>query len=119
MIVDTGASDYALGAVLSQVSDSGKHPIAFDSHKLLPEELNYEINDKEIVGIVWALKRWRAFLISCSSPFKVLTNHFPLQYYTPSKILTHCKACWAEFPSEFHFSIAYHPGCLETLPDAL
>ncbi|MBW0463255.1 hypothetical protein O181_002970 [Austropuccinia psidii MF-1] len=34
-IVDTDASDYALGAVLSQVSDSGKHPIAFDSCKHL------------------------------------------------------------------------------------
>ncbi|MBW0549445.1 hypothetical protein O181_089160 [Austropuccinia psidii MF-1] len=39
-IVDTDASDYALGAVLSQVNDSGKHPIAFDSCKLLPAELN-------------------------------------------------------------------------------
>ncbi|MBW0555260.1 hypothetical protein O181_094975 [Austropuccinia psidii MF-1] len=40
-IVETDASDYALGAVLSQVTYSGKHPIAFDSHKLLPAELNY------------------------------------------------------------------------------
>ncbi|MBW0529951.1 hypothetical protein O181_069666 [Austropuccinia psidii MF-1] len=37
-IVETDASDYALGAVLSQVNDSGKHPIAFDSRKLLPAE---------------------------------------------------------------------------------
>ncbi|MBW0525022.1 hypothetical protein O181_064737 [Austropuccinia psidii MF-1] len=36
IIVETDASDYALGAVLSQVNDSGKHPIAFDSHKLFP-----------------------------------------------------------------------------------
>ncbi|MBW0589470.1 hypothetical protein O181_129185 [Austropuccinia psidii MF-1] len=28
-IVETDASDYALGAVLSQVSGSGKHPITF------------------------------------------------------------------------------------------
>ncbi|MBW0588358.1 hypothetical protein O181_128073 [Austropuccinia psidii MF-1] len=55
-IVETDASDYALGAVLSQISDSGKHPIAFDSHKLLPAEFNYEIHDKELLGIFWALK---------------------------------------------------------------
>ncbi|MBW0493990.1 hypothetical protein O181_033705 [Austropuccinia psidii MF-1] len=30
-IVETDASDYAFGAVLSQISDSGKHPIAIDS----------------------------------------------------------------------------------------
>ncbi|MBW0489888.1 hypothetical protein O181_029603 [Austropuccinia psidii MF-1] len=55
-IVETDASDYALGAVLIQISDSGKHPIAFDSHKCLPAELNYEIHDKELLGIVWALQ---------------------------------------------------------------
>ncbi|MBW0509306.1 hypothetical protein O181_049021 [Austropuccinia psidii MF-1] len=51
-IVETNASNYALGAVLSQVSDSEKHPIAFDSRKLIPAELNYEIHDKELLGIV-------------------------------------------------------------------
>ncbi|MBW0549839.1 hypothetical protein O181_089554 [Austropuccinia psidii MF-1] len=45
-IGNTDASDYALGAVLSHVNDSGKHPIAFDSCKLLPAELNYEIHEK-------------------------------------------------------------------------
>ncbi|MBW0517522.1 hypothetical protein O181_057237 [Austropuccinia psidii MF-1] len=63
-IVKTDASDYALGAVLSQVNHTGKHPIAFDSCKLLPAELNYEIYDKELLGIVWYLKHWRAFLLS-------------------------------------------------------
>ncbi|MBW0532091.1 hypothetical protein O181_071806 [Austropuccinia psidii MF-1] len=70
-IVQTDASNYALGAVLSQVSDSGKHPIAVDSFKLIPAELNYEIHDTELLGIVWALNHWRAFLLSLSSPFEV------------------------------------------------
>ncbi|MBW0483326.1 hypothetical protein O181_023041 [Austropuccinia psidii MF-1] len=118
-LVETDASDYALGSVLSQVYDSGKHPIAFDSHKLLPEELNYEIHDKELLGIVSALKHWRAFLLSLSSSFDVLTNHSSLQYLMSSKILTCHQACWAEFLSEFHFSITYCAGHLATLPDAL
>ncbi|MBW0568077.1 hypothetical protein O181_107792, partial [Austropuccinia psidii MF-1] len=117
-IVETDASDYALGAVLSHISDSGKHPIAFDSHKILPAELNYEIHDKELLGIVWALKRWRAFFLSLSASSEVLTNHSSFQYYMSSKILTCRQACWAEFLSEFHFSITYRPGHLATLPDA-
>ncbi|MBW0583764.1 hypothetical protein O181_123479 [Austropuccinia psidii MF-1] len=36
-----------------------------------------------------------------------------------SNILTHHQARWAEFLSEFHFSITYLPGGLATLPDAL
>ncbi|MBW0485285.1 hypothetical protein O181_025000 [Austropuccinia psidii MF-1] len=58
-IVETDACDYVLGAVLSQVNDPGKNPIAFESCKLLPTELNQEIHDKELLGIVWALKHWR------------------------------------------------------------
>ncbi|MBW0574828.1 hypothetical protein O181_114543 [Austropuccinia psidii MF-1] len=114
-IVETDASNYALGAVLSQVSDSGKHPIAFNSRKLIPEELNYEIHDKELLGIVWALKRWRAFLLSLSSPFEVLTNHSSLQYFMSTKGLTCRQARWAEF----HLSITYRPGRLATLLDSL
>ncbi|MBW0513347.1 hypothetical protein O181_053062 [Austropuccinia psidii MF-1] len=118
-IVETDASDYSLGAVLSQVNDSGKHPIAFDSRKLLPVELNYEINDKELLGRDWALKCWRAFLLSLSNSFEVLTDHSSLQYFISSKVLTCCQARWAEFCSEFHFTITYHPGRRATLPDAL
>ncbi|MBW0565704.1 hypothetical protein O181_105419, partial [Austropuccinia psidii MF-1] len=118
-IVETDGSDYALGAVLSKVSDSGKHPIAFYIGRLIPAELNYEIHDKELLVIVWALKCWRAFLLSLSSPFEVLTNHSSLQYFMSSKVLTCCQARWAGFLSEFHSSITYRPGCLATLPDAL
>ncbi|MBW0566537.1 hypothetical protein O181_106252 [Austropuccinia psidii MF-1] len=118
-IVETDASNYDLGAVPSQVNDSGKHPIEFDSHKLLPAELNYEINDKELLGIFWALKRWRAFLLSLSDFFEVLKDHSSLQYFMSSKVLTNRQARWEEFLSKFHFSITYRPCRLATLPDAL
>ncbi|MBW0582914.1 hypothetical protein O181_122629, partial [Austropuccinia psidii MF-1] len=99
------ASNYALGAELSQVSDPGKHPIAFESCKCIPAELSYEIHDKELICIVWALKRWKAFLLSLSFPFEVLTDHSSLQDFMSSKLLTCRQARWAEFLSEFHFSI--------------
>ncbi|MBW0537846.1 hypothetical protein O181_077561 [Austropuccinia psidii MF-1] len=117
-IVDTDASNYGLGSVLSQVNDSGKHPSEFDSCKLLLAELSYEINDKELLGIVWAPMNWRAFLLSLSHPFEVLTDHSSLQYFMSSKFLTHLQSCWTEFLSEFHFTITYGPGRLATLPDA-
>ncbi|MBW0462856.1 hypothetical protein O181_002571 [Austropuccinia psidii MF-1] len=111
----TDASNYALGAVLSQVNDSGKPPIAFDSFNLHPAELNYEIHDKELLGIVWALKCWRAFLLYLSDSFKVLTDHSFIQYFMSLKVLTCCQARWAGFLSEFHFTITYQPGRLVTL----
>ncbi|MBW0520344.1 hypothetical protein O181_060059 [Austropuccinia psidii MF-1] len=118
-IVETDASYYALGAVLSQVNDSGKNPIAFDSCKLLPAEPKYEIHDKALLGIVWALKKWRAFLLSHSNPFEVLTDHSSLQDFISCKVLTCFQARWAGFLSESSFTITYCPGRLATLPDAL
>ncbi|MBW0554957.1 hypothetical protein O181_094672 [Austropuccinia psidii MF-1] len=78
-IVETDASHPALGAILSQVNDSRNNPIAFQSCKLLPAEFKSRIHDKELVGIVWALKCWRAFLLSLDHSFGVLTNHSSLQ----------------------------------------
>ncbi|MBW0526126.1 hypothetical protein O181_065841, partial [Austropuccinia psidii MF-1] len=115
----TDASDYALGAVLSQVNDPGEHPIAFDSRKLLSAELNYEIHEKELLGTVWALKCLGDFLLYLSNPFEVLIDHSSLQYFMSSKVLTYCQACWAEFLSEFHLTIIYRQGRLANLPDAL
>ncbi|MBW0569299.1 hypothetical protein O181_109014 [Austropuccinia psidii MF-1] len=90
--------------------------MAFDSRKVLPAELNYEVHDEELLGIVWALKQWRALLLFLSSFFEFLTDHSSLQYFMSSKILTHLQASWAEFLSECHFSITYRPGNLATLP---
>ncbi|MBW0585930.1 hypothetical protein O181_125645 [Austropuccinia psidii MF-1] len=86
-IVETDDSDYALGAVLSQVSDSGKHPIAFDSHNHIPAELNYEIHEEELLAIVWALKRWRYFLLSLSSPLKFSPITLPCNTSYPQQFL--------------------------------
>ncbi|MBW0522445.1 hypothetical protein O181_062160 [Austropuccinia psidii MF-1] len=59
-IVETNASDNSFFAVLSQVHELGKHPIAFDSCKLLPAELSHEAHYKELLGIVWDFKLWKA-----------------------------------------------------------
>ncbi|MBW0498146.1 hypothetical protein O181_037861 [Austropuccinia psidii MF-1] len=47
--------------------------------KRIPAELNYDINDKELLGIVWALKHWRAFLLLKFSPIIPLFSTLCLQ----------------------------------------
>ncbi|CAH1770615.1 5025_t:CDS:1, partial [Entrophospora sp. SA101] len=39
--VTTGTSDFAIGAVLSQDQGKGEQPVAYESRKLSPAELNY------------------------------------------------------------------------------
>ena len=55
IIMETDASDYALGARLTQPGLDGKHrPVAFWSRKIIPAELNYDVHDKELLAIVLA-----------------------------------------------------------------
>ena len=42
---------------------------------MTPVELNYNIYNKELLGIVTALKEWRAFLYSTIKLFKVITDY--------------------------------------------
>ena len=60
LIVETDASDYALGAILSTTSDSDNevHPIAFHSQTFTSTELNYDVHDKELLAIFEAFKCW-------------------------------------------------------------
>jgi hypothetical protein len=57
VIVETDASDFALGAVLSQRGCENRlHPVAFHSRKFSPAEINYEIYDKELLAVVDSFK---------------------------------------------------------------
>jgi RNase H-like domain found in reverse transcriptase len=42
--------------------DDKWHSITFYSKSLTPVERNYEIHNKEMLAIVWALEEWRHFL---------------------------------------------------------
>ena len=64
-IVDANASDFAIGAVLLQVGDDNlEHPVAFFSRKMLPDETNYPVHNKEMLAIISTLKEWPHYLMN-------------------------------------------------------
>ena len=118
--VETDASDYAIGTILSQLgSDNLLHPVAFDSRKMAPADLNYAIHDKELLAIVWAFSRWRSHLLGAQKQIVVYTDHNSLQYFMTSKQLTRRQARWAEVLAEYDFVIKYRPGKQSEKPDSL
>ena len=62
--VEADSSEFATGAVLSQQADSDNkwHPVAYLSKSLSSIQQNYEIHDKEMLAIIWALEEWWHFL---------------------------------------------------------
>lgn len=68
-VLETDASDYALGGVLLQKGDDNKlHPIAYYSKKMTLPEVNYPVYDKELLAIVKAFKHWRRYLCDAAFP---------------------------------------------------
>lgn len=122
IIVETDASDFALGAVLSQREGEGTgslRPVAYASRSLVEAERNYPVHDKETLAIVWALLEWRHYLEGAKHTIQVLTDHRSLEYFMTTKLLTRRQARWGEFLADFDFVIKYRPGTQATRPDAL
>ena len=61
-VVETDVLNFILGACLVQKYLDRWHLVIYYSCKMIPPELNYNIYNKELLGIVAALKKWRAFL---------------------------------------------------------
>jgi hypothetical protein len=119
-VVETDGSDFALGAVLSQIQEDGKlHPIAFYSRKFTAAEINYEIYDKELLAIVAAFEQWRHYLCGAQHTTTVFTDHKNLLYYTTTRRLNRRQARWSMFLADFDFEIKYRPGSQQLKPDAL
>ena len=55
-ILDTDASNLAIGAVLSQVQDGEEKVIAYGSRTLHKPEINYCVTRKELLAVVYFVK---------------------------------------------------------------
>ena len=61
-MVEIDISDFILGVYLVQKYPDRWHPVTYYNRKITPLELNYNIYNKELLGIVAVLKKWKAFL---------------------------------------------------------
>jgi len=120
VLIETDASDFAIGAILSQRDTENRlHPIAFHSRKFTPAEINYEIHDKELLAIVDAFKHWRRYCEGAIHQVEVYSDHQNLEFFTTTKVLNRQQARWAQELAGTNFKIYYRPGAQKGKPDAL
>ena len=111
VIIETDASDFAIGAVLSQRDEEHRlHPVAFHSRKFQPAEINYEVHDKELLAVVDAFKHWRRYCEGAEHQIRVLSDHQNLEYFTTTKALNRRQARWAHELAGINFRLDYRPG---------
>lgn len=117
--VECDASDYAVGAVLSQMHEGKWHPVAFLSKSMTAVERNYEIYDKELLAMMTALDEWRHYLMGAKHEFEIWTDHKNLEYFKKPQKLNRRQARWVTELADYHFKLYHKPGKLHTKPDLL
>ena len=119
-ILETDASNFAIGAILSQRGeDNTEHPVAFYSRTLAAAEQNYQVHDKELLAIIEALKHWRHYLIGSPLPVQILTDHRNLEHFMTSQLLNQRQIRWAQLLADYNFNLTYRPGAQQAKADAL
>ena len=91
----------------------------FYSKSLSSVEQNYEIHDKEMLAIIWALEEWRHFLEGATHLVEIWTDHKNLEYFMTAKKLNCCQACWFLHLARFNFLLHHRPGRAMGKPDTL
>ena len=116
-VVETDASDYAIGATLNQ---NGR-PVAFFSRTLNPSECGLHAVEKEAYAIVESLEAWKHFLLG--QYFKLITDQrsvsFMFNQKNHGKIKNDKIARWRLKLSNFRFNVVYRPGKENRAADAM
>ncbi|TPX36832.1 hypothetical protein SeLEV6574_g07989 [Synchytrium endobioticum] len=114
------SSDLGTGAVLQQLDDDGHlRPLEFYSKKWNAAEFNYSTPDKELYGLVLALKHWYQWLYGATEVI-VYTDHKSLRDFSKTKLLKPRHARWALVLEDYKGRMKVHwiPGKTNTVADA-
>lgn len=116
--IETDASDFGVGAVLLQQNDKGDwHPLAYESQKLSSEERAYPVQERELLAVLHALRKWR-YLVE-GRPCVVFTDHEPLQYCRSKPNPCSRIRRWLSELELYQPDIQYQRASKNTVPDAL
>ena len=121
-ILDTDASAYAIGGVLSQMqkNDDGEweeRVIAYASRRLSDREQRYCARRRELLAIVEMVKHFHTYLRG--PRFVIRTDHASLRYVKTLKEMPDQFARWIMYLESFNYEIQVRKGALHINADAL
>jgi hypothetical protein len=71
-------SDYAVGVVLTQSKDKKHYAISYASKTLTGPQLNYATMEKELLAVIFAIKKFRSYLVG--TKVILYTDHAAFKY---------------------------------------
>lgn len=116
-ILDTDASNYAIGAVLSQEQEGSERVVAYASRTLSKPEQNYCVTRRELLAIVHFLKHFRHYLYG--QDVVVRTDHGALTWLLKFKNPEAQLARWLEVISQYRLTLEHRAGRIHKNADGL
>lgn len=117
-ILQADASGYAIAAQLIQEDENGRPGVvSYASRVLRGPELSYTTTEKELLSIVWAMKKFITYLAGRN--FEIQTDHHALTYIRQCKNTTNRLLRWSAFLQQFDFEIKHIKGKENKVADSL
>ena len=116
-VLDTDASDVAIGGELVQIQDGVERVISYGSYTLSPAQKKYRTTRKELLAVVRFTRQFRHYLRG--RQFFVRTDHSSLAWLMRFKLLSGMLARWVEELSQYDMIIVHRKGKNHTNADSL
>ena len=107
-VLDTDASNFGLGGVLSQIQSGVECVIAYCSRALRPSQRKYCTTKREMLAVVSMCMQFRSYL--CSARFTLCTDHKSLVWLHSFKDTEGMMARWLHTLHQFQFTIVHRAG---------
>ena len=117
-IVDTDASDFALGAVLQQEQFGTIRVIAYASETFDASERVFCTTRKELAAVIYALKEFRHYVLG-GKLFLLRTDHGALTLLFKVPVPIQQQARYLSFLADYNFEIQHRAGSQHGNSDGL
>lgn len=116
-VLDTDASLWGIGSVLSQEQGGVEKVIAFASKTLNSAQQNYCTTKRELLAVVTFMRHFKHYLLG--RKFIIRTDHAPLVWLRNFKEPEGMIARWISIIETFDYELRYRPGRQHQNADAL
>ena len=111
------ASDLAVGAVLGQRTEGKPYVVYYASKTLNEAQRNYTTTEKELLAVVYALDKFRAYLLGAE--IIIFTDHSALKYLLTKQNAKARLIRWVLLLQEFNLQIRDKKGVENVVADHL
>ncbi|KAG5897528.1 hypothetical protein JTB14_004303 [Gonioctena quinquepunctata] len=117
-IVQTDASAYGIGAVLTQNRpDVGERVVSYLSRSLTKQERKFFTTERECSAVIWSIEKLRPYIEG--THFTIVTDHWSLCWLNNLKDPTRRLGRWSLKLQQYSFDLVHSKGKENVVPDML